>query len=109
MRTLVCFGVAAGLWTASAWAGQMYGSVSEGGRGVGAARIEIDCAGNVTPGETASDGSYRVNVPQEGRCTFTVILQQRRASIVVFSYPNPAKYDFELVRRPDGNLELRRR
>jgi len=109
MRTFVCFGFAAGLWTVAAWAGQMYGSVSEGGKGVGGAGIEIDCAGKKTPGETASDGSYRVTVPQEGRCTFTVIIQERRASIVVFSYPNPAQYDFEVVRRPDGNLELRRR
>jgi hypothetical protein len=50
-----------------------------------------------------------MNVPQQGRCTFELAGYQGRPSADVFSYPNPAQYDFELVRRPDGNYELRRR
>ena len=109
MREVLYCVVMAGLLAEAVLAGQIYGSVTEGGRGVTVAGIEIDCAGAVTRGTTASDGSYRLNVPQQGRCMFTVTIQQQRGSVVVFSYPNPSQYDFEVRRRPNGSLELKRR
>ena len=90
-------------------AGQIYGSLTAGGRAIPRAGITINCGGAVTAGATADDGSYRMNVPQQGRCTFELPGYQGRPSAGVFSYPNPAQYDFDLVRRPDGNYELRRR
>jgi len=109
MRKVLYFVAMAWLMAEAVHAGQIYGSVTEGGRGVAGAVIEIDCAGAVTRGSTASDGSYRVNVPQQGRCMFTLAIQRQRGSVVVFSYPNPSQYDFEVGRRPDGSLELKRR
>lgn len=72
-------------------AGQVFGSI----RGAPNTPIEISCGGSVTRGATGSDGSYSINVPQQGQCTFT--LPQHGASTIVVSYPNPAQYDFELV------------
>jgi hypothetical protein len=83
-------------------AGQIFGSVTSSGKGVANAAIEINCGGTVTRGATAGDGSYRINVPQQGQCTLA--LPAYGASAVVFSYPNPSQYDFELVGR-----QLRRR
>lgn len=107
-RRLVC-GLAGILIPAQVWAGQVYGSISEGGQGRGGLEIEIKCGGVVSRGSTAGDGSYRVNVQGEGKCAFTVAAPGIRASSVVFSYPNPSRYDFELAKRADGTFELRRR
>jgi len=90
-------------------AGQIFGSVTSAGRGISQAGIEIHCGGSVTKGVTAGDGSYRINVVQQGQCTLTLSGYQGSPSAVVFSYPNPSQYDFELVRHPDGNYELRKR
>lgn len=91
------------------YAGQIYGSVTSAGRGLSRAGIEINCGGAITTGSTATDGSYRINVPQQGQCTFTLSGYAGPASAVVFSYPNPSQYDFELVRLSDGRYELRKR
>ncbi len=91
------------------YAGQIYGSITSGGKGVAKAAIEINCGGAITKGATAADGSYRIPVPQQGQCTLMLPDYAGRPSAVIFSNPNPSLYNFELVRRPDGNYELRRR
>src|SRR5437870_3651397 len=76
-------------------AGQMYGSIVEGGRAVAGASIRVECPGAPGGGGvTAGDGTFRFNVAGEGRCTF--ILTQYGASAIVFSYPRPTQYDFEV-------------
>jgi hypothetical protein len=91
-----------------AYAGQVLGSVTFSGRALPSAGFQITCGGATTDGATASDGSFRINVPQQGQCTFTLV-GYAGATAVVFSYPNPSHYDFELVRMPDGNYTLRKR
>ena len=89
------------------YAGQIYGSVTSAGAGVAQANIEINCSGAITTGATRADGSYRINVPQQGQCTLTLPNYSGRPSAVIFSNPNPASYSFELVRGADGNYTLR--
>ena len=89
-------------------AGQIYGSIVSGGRGVGRTPLEVNCGGNKTPGVTGPDGSYRINVPQQGQCTLTLPDQPGGPSAVIFSSPNPAAYNYELVPR-QGTSELQRR
>lgn len=108
MERLKYLGLAIILFPSVLHAGQVYGSITEAGRGVASAAIEINCGGAVTTGATAADGSYRINVPQEGQCTLTLSGYAGRPSAVVFSYPNPSQYDFEVV-RTSGNYQLRRR
>jgi hypothetical protein len=107
MRHLLLFGLLFSLFQTALYAGQLYGSVISGGRGVSAS-IEVDCGGAITRGGTQGDGSYRINIPQQGKCTFTV-LGYRGASTAVFSYGDPRQYDFNLEPRPDGSYELRGR
>jgi hypothetical protein len=103
------------LWCAAVFlpaglsAGQIYGSLTFGGRPVPRAGFTVNCGGAVSAGAAADDGSYRIYVPQQGRCRFELAGYQGRPAADVFSYPNPTQYDFELVRRPDGGYELRRR
>lgn len=110
MRSFKCFSLGIVLlFPALLQAGQIYGSVSSSGAGVGGAVIEISCGAVNTPGTTARDGSYRINVPPQGQCRLTLTGYAGAPSYIVFSYANPSQYDFELVRRPDGTYELRKR
>ncbi len=110
MRSLKILALATALSTPAALsAGQIYGTITAAGKGVSGAQIEINCAGAITPGATAADGSYRINVAQEGQCSLALPGHAGRPSAVIFSNPNPSLYNFELVPRGDGNYELRRR
>jgi hypothetical protein len=108
MRRLACCCLGFALLPAALQAGIIYGSVTAGGRGVPKARIEVKCGQAITTGSTLADGSYRINVPQQGQCNFTMSGYPNRPFAVVFSYPRPAQYDFDLVGQ-NRKYELRRR
>ena len=92
------------------YAGQIYGTIVLEGQGVKSAALEIQC-GKDEPvkGTTAADGSYRINVPQQGQCTLTLPSYEGSPSASIFSGPNPAAYNYELVKGANGNFELKRR
>jgi hypothetical protein len=106
-----------GLWLAFALlapavadAGQIYGTIVSEGQGLKGVTLAIQC-GKDEPvtGSTGSDGSYRINVPQQGQCTLALPSYGGRPSAVVFSSPNPSLYNFELAKLGDGKFALRRR
>jgi len=108
MRLLkAVFVVAALLVPAASYAGQVYGSIVMDGKGVGGANIEIQCGDAQTTGTTGADGSYRINVPQQGQCTLS-LPSHGKASAMIFSGPNPSAFNFELVKAGD-KFELKRR
>jgi hypothetical protein len=111
MRSMKCVCVMLALFgTAVLDAGQIYGTIVSEGKGVQSANVEIKC-GEADPvtGATAADGAYRINVSQQGQCTLTLSGFAGRPSAAIFSSPNPALYNFELVKLGDGKFELRRR
>jgi hypothetical protein len=90
-------------------AGQVYGNIVMDGKGVGGANVEITCGSDpVVKGTTAADGAYRVNVPSQGQCALVMPDQAGKPTAMVFSTPNPALYNFELVKAGNG-YELKRR
>ena len=92
------------------YAGQIYGTIVLGGQGLKDAPIEIKCGNEpAVTGTTAADGSYRINVPPQGQCTFTLPSYEGHPSAAVFSGPNPAAFNFELTKLADGKYELKRR
>jgi hypothetical protein len=109
MRLLKSLFVAAALLVpAAAYAGQVYGTIVMDGKAVGGASIEIQCGTDAaTTGTTGADGSYRINVPQQGQCTFS-LPSHGKASAMIFSGPNPSAFNFELVKAGD-KYELKRR
>lgn len=91
-------------------AGQIYGTIVLEGQGVKGANVEIRCGDEAAvTGATAADGSYRINVPQQGQCTFAIPAYEGRPSATIFSGPNPSLYNFELTKLADGKYALRRR
>jgi hypothetical protein len=90
-------------------AGQVYGTIVMDGKAVGGANVEITCGSDpVVKGTTAADGAYRVNVPSQGQCALVMPDQAGKPTAMVFSTPNPALYNFELVKAGNG-YELKRR
>jgi hypothetical protein len=109
MRLLTSLLVAAALLVpAVVYAGQVYGTIVMGGKGLGGASIEIQCGSDAAvTGATGADGSYRLNVPQQGQCTFS-LPSHGKASAMIFSSPNPSAFNFELVKAGD-KYELKRK
>ena len=98
------------LFSAVVSAGQIYGTIVLEGQGLKSAAIEIQCGKEaVVTGTTAADGSYRINVTPQGQCTLTLTGYEGRPSASVFSGPNPAAYNYELVKLGNGKFELKRR
>ncbi|MGE0407189.1 MAG: hypothetical protein AB7O65_12905 [Candidatus Korobacteraceae bacterium] len=92
------------------YAGQIYGRIVSDGKGLKAAKIEVQCGqATAVTGTTAADGAYRINVPQQGQCTLGLPEQAGHPTASIFSSPNPALYDFELVKASDGKMELKRK
>ena len=91
-------------------AGPIYGTIVADGKPVKDTDIEIKC-GDDAPlkSKTAADGAYRINVPKEGQCSLTLPTSVGKPSAAIFSTPNPALYNFEIVKVADGKYELRRR
>jgi hypothetical protein len=97
------------LLTAPLAAGQIYGTLREGGRGVAGARIEIVPEGkNPITVTTSANGAYSVSVPDPGRCLLRVYYSKPVAPIAIFSYAEPVKYDFDLIAGGNG-YSLQRR
>lgn len=105
----LCFAFALSAWAVLS-AGQIYGTIVADNQPVKDTDIEIKC-GEEAPlkGKTAADGAYRINVPQEGQCSLTLPTYAGRPSATVFSTPNPALYNFAVVKDADGKFELKRR
>jgi hypothetical protein len=111
MRSMMCASVLLALFgTAVLDAGQIYGTIVSEGKGLPSANVEIKCgAAEPATGTTASDGAYRINVSQQGQCSLSLPGVPGQPSAAIFSSPNPALYNFELVKLGDGKFELRRR
>jgi hypothetical protein len=89
------------------YAGQLYGSITSAGKPASGTAVSITCSGQETKTTTGADGAYRANVAQEGRCTLALPSYAGAPSVLVFSHDKPALYDLELVRKSDGNYELK--
>lgn len=91
-------------------AGQVYGTIIAEGQPVKDTDIEIKCGEEgPTKGKTAADGAYRINVPQQGQCSLMLPTYAGKPSATIFSTPNPALYNFEVVKNAEGKVELKRR
>ncbi|MBZ5631711.1 MAG: hypothetical protein LAO55_01165 [Acidobacteriia bacterium] len=89
--------------------GPIYGVILFNSQAVRGAAISIACPGAPPAnGSTLDDGSYRVPVPRQGRCTFTVKSGNIQASAEVVSLQDAAQYNFVVV-AAGGGYELRRR
>jgi hypothetical protein len=96
---------------AVASAAQIFGTLKEGDRPVGkGVSVAIECQGGGDSKDTDAYGSYNLFARQPGKCTLKVLYGgQWSKPFPIYSYNDPVRYDFELVRQGDGQYALVRR
>ncbi len=90
-------------------AAQVYGSLKINGQPLQqGVLVEVFCDGKKSAeGRTDQYGGYNLYVGNKGKCIFKVNYSNGPTH-EVYSYDNPARYDFDLV-NVNGQYELRRR
>ena len=91
---VVCLAV---ICPVSAFAGNIFGHLSENRQPVKGADITVTCESNTYQTRTRDDGSYSLRLNEAGRCMFSVKHKDQTVETEVFSYDQPTRYDFELV------------
>ena len=91
----------------TALAGEIYGTVKEGGKPIKAGtKVEVKCAKGSYSAETDKLGSYRVFVPEQGKCTLSVKSSDSTPQMTVNSFEDSARYNLVLDKK-DGKSSLR--
>jgi hypothetical protein len=92
-----------------AFAGEMYGKITEGTTAVGAGvAVQVDCGGKKAEATTDKAGSFHLVAPATGKCTLTVTYKGQSASVAVASYDEGAQVDL-ILELKDGKYTLRRK
>ena len=87
----------------SGWAGEIYGTIKQGGRPVKLAKVTIKPPNAaVIEGKTDDFGNYRITVAESGKCTITVEFNKQPAMGQVQSYPTPVRFDLLVEKSGDG-------
>src|SRR5215813_6849473 len=81
----------------SAFAGIIFGRLSENRQPVKGAVITVTCGSDTSQTQTSDDGAYSLRANGAGRCTLSVKYKDQTVETGVFSYNQPTRYDFELV------------
>jgi len=104
----------------SASAGRIFGDVKIGGKAAAeGVLITLQAAAKPAGAEKAPPapidsvktdkvGSYKVVVKEEGKCTLTVHVGKKTATLEVFSYKEPTRYDL-IVDEVEGKLTVKRK
>jgi len=90
-------------------AGEIFGSVVTGGKPIPkGTKIEITTAQKSYPVTADAHGSYRVFVPEKGKCTLKIYLDKQTPSMEISSYEKSTRYDLS-VESKDGHYSLKRK
>lgn len=101
--TMICLAI----FHTSSQAGEIYGTVKEGGKPIKAGtKIEVKCARGSYGAETDKLGSYRLYVPEQGKCTLSVKSGGVSPQMIVHSFEDSARYNLVLEQK-DGKSSLR--
>ncbi len=102
MFAALLFGV-----SALASAGEIYGTIKEGGKPVrDGLKVTLACGGQTVSGETDKFGAYRLFAHDEGKCTLTLKIGDETPSVTVESFEDSARYNL-ILERKDGKYALR--
>jgi hypothetical protein len=97
------------IFPAMSFAGEMFGTLREGGKAVTKGiKIEVVITDKTYTGETDAYGSYRLFVVEKGKCTLNVYYNKQTPSFEVYSYDKSTRYDMNLETK-DGKYLLKRK
>ena len=97
------------LTVSSVLAGEIFGTIKADGKVVPKGlKVEITTPDTSYSAVTDNYGSYRLFVPQKGKCSLTVHYRQKAPSIQIYSYPKSTRYDF-IIEQKDTVFALKRK
>jgi hypothetical protein len=93
----------------TAYAGKIYGSVSEGGKPVAqGVKVEVACGANNYAAQTDAYGAFKLFVPDKGKCTLKVYYQGQTPSFEINSYEGSVQFDL-ILEKQGAKYTLRRK
>ena len=96
-------------FAAEAFAGKIYGSISEGGKAIGqGVKVEVSCGTNNYTAQTDTYGAFNIFATDKGKCVLKVSYQNQTPSIEVNSYDNSVQYDLILEKQGDQYMLKRK-
>jgi hypothetical protein len=100
--TLLCF-------TSLALAGNVYGTITEGGKAVGqGVKLEIACGDKKYDTQTDGTGGFKIFVPDKGKCMLKVNYQGQSPALEISSYEGSVQYDL-ILEKQGGQYTLKRK
>jgi len=107
-RQFIFFLLVLGL-AASAFAGKIYGSITEGGKPVAqGVKVEVTCGSNNYDAQTDPYGAFNLFAMDKGKCMLKVFYQGQTPSIEINSYDNSVQYDL-ILEKQGANYTLKRK
>src|SRR5512141_207167 len=95
------------IFCTTALAGEIYGTIKEGGKPIKAGtKVEVKCAKGSYSAETDKLGSYRLFVPEQGKCALSIKSGDGSPQMTVTSFEDSARYNIVLEKK-DGKSSLR--
>jgi hypothetical protein len=109
MKKTLVVGIALLAAAASAFAAEIHGTVSEGGKPLpqGVA-LKLECGQASADAKTDEFGSYSLKIAATGECRLSLDYKGASASLKVAVYEKPSRYDLA-VRQEGGKLVLSRK
>ena len=93
-----------------AMAGNIYGGITEGGKPVGqGVKLGVTCGANQYPAETDANGSFKLFVKDQGKCSLKITYQGQTPTFDINSYEGPVQYDLILEKQQNGQYTLKRK
>jgi len=81
-------------------AGNIYGSITEGGKPVAqGVKMEVTCGANKYGAETDANGAFKLFAKDQGKCLLRVTYQGQSPSFEINSYEGSVQYDLILEKQ----------
>ncbi len=92
-----------------AYAGRINGTITESGKAVAqGVKVEVTCGANNYAAQTDAYGTFKLFVPDKGKCALKVNYQGQAPSFEINSYEGSVQYDL-ILEKQGAQYTLRRK
>lgn len=83
-----------------AYAGKIYGSITEGGKALPqGVKVEVTCGTNAYSAATDGYGAFNLFATEKGKCALKVLYQGQMPSMEISSFDGAVQYDLILEKQ----------
>ena len=92
-----------------AFAGKIYGSITEGGKPIAqGVKVDVTCGTSSYSAQTDANGAFNLFATDKGKCMLKVSYQGQSPSIEINSYDNSVQYDL-ILEKQGAQYSLKRK